>query len=755
MAQKYSKYKFSVRMIIWGLVTMFASLILCIFHVYDIENTYLEQHKQAYTMQITVAMTSLENQMNQMNVNLDKLCKEIENIYPEENKGTVANLINTSAEISGYTKTLFKDNDGKVFASSGTPLQIIEAYELMNIKNEQQVQGLLVENDEGLLENYFSIEKEVYSRGEKIGIVSIFFDTTNIFENSTFDYLTNEGFCYLTNLKDTTLAMSIRSEKLLEKKVSFSTILGKTFGVSNDSRVYYMTLFGDIENEKNGAKYITAENGERYLVAYQSIVKTDDMYFLSYYNIERVWESINHVVFRTALYCIFIIVLMILLLMFVWLSSMKTTSIIEKMAYEDEVTKGKNLNYFKVKAYEILKANKQGSYLVERFDIANFRYINEAYGHERADELLRACLQLAEQIFLENELCARMHSDQFVLLIINDSLNKVRWAEYRQAVNEYARTLGIKYPIRFKVGIYQVREYDQEINMMIDRANAARKLVSSNSKTMVRVYSDSIVEEMRRIDRIESDMNRALQDGEFQVYFQQKWNIETDKIHGAEALIRWVKPEGTVILPGEFIPLFEKNGFIEKLDYYVLETVCAKQKELFDAGNKCVPISVNQSKVLLNNSDYVRNVERIINRYNIPREIIVLEVTETVFLNDEKAIEKIVKELKNIGVLVSMDDFGSGYSSLTLLKDIPFDVIKIDKGFVSDSLTSEKSRWILRKIIEMADGLGMSVICEGIETQEQLDNVRKLGCVIIQGFFHGKPIPMDEFCENFLEKITC
>ena len=233
---------------------------------------------------------------------------------------------------------------------------------------------------------------------------------------------------------------------------------------------------------------------------------------------------------------------------------------------------------------------------------------------------------------------------------------------------------------------------------------------------------------------------------------QQKYNIEKNEVCGAEALIRWIKPDGSFILPNEFIPLFEKNGFIEHLDYFVLETICAKQKELLEQGKIPVPISVNQSKVLLNNSDYVRNVERIFNRYKIPKELVILELTESVFLNDEDSIEQFDKELNKLGISMSMDDFGKGYSSLNLLKNLSFDILKIDRGFISDSLTSEKSRWILRKIIEMAYGLGMSIVCEGIETKEQLENVRKMGGFIIQGFYFGKPIPMEEFIKEYIKE---
>jgi EAL domain-containing protein (putative c-di-GMP-specific phosphodiesterase class I)/GGDEF domain-containing protein len=548
--------------------------------------------------------------------------------------------------------------------------------------------------------------------------------------------------------------MAEHSQENMGSKLVFQDIFQNTFGQSEETADFYHRLYAEIDKFDNGVKYITAENGSEYLLTYQLLDKNSDTYMITYFNVDPVLAEVDDVVFRTAITCIFLIVLTLMLVMFVWLNSMKTTSLVEKMAYEDPITNGKNLNYFKVKSHEILKTYRAFSYLVERYDIANFRYINEAYGHKRADQLLKGCLELADEVFLESELCARMDSAQFVLLSVNDSSSAVRWASYRQSVNEYARTIGIKYPIRFKVGIYQLRDSDPDMDTVIDRANAARKLISSHSKEMTKTYSDSIVKDMRRMDQIESDMMRALNDGEFKVYLQQKQDIEKNEVCGAEALIRWVKADGTIVSPVDFIPLFEKNGFIEQLDYYVLETVCSRQRDLIDENKIPLPISVNQSKVLLNNSDYVRNVERIFNRYKLPRNLVTLEVTESVFLNDEESIENIVKELKELGISTAMDDFGKGYSSLTLLKNVSFDILKIDRGFVSDSLTSAKSRWILSRIIELAYGLGMKIVCEGIETKEQLENVRRLKCRVIQGFYFGKPIPMEEFIEKYIKEVS-
>ena len=209
-----------------------------------------------------------------------------------------------------------------------------------------------------------------------------------------------------------------------------------------------------------------------------------------------------------------------------------------------------------------------------------------------------------------------------------------------------------------------------------------------------------------------------------------------------------------MIYPSDFVPVFEKNGFIEQLDLYMLESACKMIRDQIDEGKPAYPISVNQSRMLLNDPMYINRITEMLNRYQIPKGYIELEITETVFFTEREKMISILNELKEVEVQLSMDDFGSGYSSLNMLKDFPFDVLKIDKEFFSESITSESSKWILRMIIEMAEGLGIRVICEGVETKEQVEMLRKLGCRYVQGYYYSKPIPAENYVESFCGEIA-
>lgn len=438
-------------------------------------------------------------------------------------------------------------------------------------------------------------------------------------------------------------------------------------------------------------------------------------------------------------------------LLLIWRYVKKVTEKMAVAAYTDNVTKGKNVNYFRKAAREVLESHTETPYIIQRFDICNFRYLNEAYGHQYADDILRACVEIYAKIYSKNELCVRMHSDQFLTLTINDSNVDERREQYIEALNEYVTNHGINYPIRLKYGVYQLRKQDRDIDVWIDRANAARRSLNGNEVQYVAYYSDAIVRDMLKVDRIESEMQRALETGEFKVFLQAKWDIVNDRVAGAEALVRWIRPDGSMVFPDEFIPVFERNGFIQQLDFYMLESVFKNARKVLDSGGTVYPVSINQSRMLLHNPEYFERIIHLFDEYKIPKQYIELEVTETALFDDRKHMLHVLKELKGEHIKLSMDDFGSGYSSLNTLKDMPFDVLKIDKGFFSEAVTSNSSTLILQKIIEMADGLGMEVICEGVENEQQVDLLRRIGCKRVQGYFYAKPVAAEKFVRSYCQ----
>ena len=303
--------------------------------------------------------------------------------------------------------------------------------------------------------------------------------------------------------------------------------------------------------------------------------------------------------------------------------------------------------------------------------------------------------------------------------------------------------------IRAGVSAYNRTMYVQQA---VDRAVIA---CHHNSGGTVRVFDDKMEENLTVQHTIESRMEQALRDGEFKAFYQPKYDIRTRRIVGAEALVRWISPELGFMPPGKFIPLFEQNGFVIPVDHYLLEKTCQLQRERLDAGKEVVPISVNQSRLhMVAEEGYLEKMQAVVDKYKLPAGLIELEVTETVFGDFDakagmKSAEEIINALHEMGFTISVDDFGSGYSSYTMLGNLPMDVMKVDRSILVGADTSEKMRQILANVIHLGNSLGMKVICEGIETREQEELLLKLGCHLGQGFLNCKPIPVDDFIAFF------
>ena len=251
--------------------------------------------------------------------------------------------------------------------------------------------------------------------------------------------------------------------------------------------------------------------------------------------------------------------------------------------------------------------------------------------------------------------------------------------------------------------------------------------------------------EMQREQQIINEMDTALEEKQFVVYFQPKYELDGYTPRGAEALVRWKKPDGTMVSPGEFIPVFEKNGFIIKLDYYVWDQVCQLIATALRAGRKPDPISVNVSRVNLYNPNFLESLVNLVEKYRIPPEYLHLELTESVFSDTENVILNAVNYLHKAGFTILMDDFGSGYSSLNVLKDIDLDVLKIDMKFLSKGKDDGRGEKILAAVIQMAKALDMPVIAEGVEEKKQVQMLKRLGCNYIQGYYFAKPMPQEDY----------
>jgi diguanylate cyclase (GGDEF)-like protein len=420
----------------------------------------------------------------------------------------------------------------------------------------------------------------------------------------------------------------------------------------------------------------------------------------------------------------------------------------KEITYIDSLTGIWNINKFTIEAEDILCNKDSRNFAVLSMDIVKFRYINDCYGHEMGDSVLKYVAQKIEDNLYEGEIFARTSCDKFVILA--EYIDQTQTVERLkdaclQLENFEQNNQTIK--LCFNCGIF-VMEEQSDIVLGLDKADIARKYIKGKSKNSFAFFDSKIEQELIRQKEIEDGMEKALENGEFVVYYQPKIDLTTMEISGAEALVRWDSSKHGFLNPCEFVPILEQNGFIVDLDFYVLEQVCALLKKWIDSGIKPICISVNQSRKHLSNSAYLKKLQCLTEKYNVPSELIELELTESMFFDNKEVVVKTMKNMRKLGFVLSMDDFGSGYSSLNLLKEIPIDVLKIDKSFLEETETSEKTKIIIEQVVIMARKLKMKVVCEGVETQEQADFLKKVYCDTAQGYLYAKPMSLMDFVET-------
>lgn len=401
----------------------------------------------------------------------------------------------------------------------------------------------------------------------------------------------------------------------------------------------------------------------------------------------------------------------------------------------------KNPSIFINRIAEFQMAHPERQYAYIQFDIRKFKYINEKYGSDTGDAILNYISETLSSMCDENHLYCRLAADIFQVVTYYHSREEI--VDFIEKLDEQIRKFGnIKFGLTYGVNIVPGTSTAYRKNG--DAAGLARAKGKNTILNKVVFYEDTLMNTVKHAGAIEEVEEEALRKGEFQVYLQPKYLYDKNlaKIVGAEALVRWIDEDGKSKSPVDFIPVFEKNGFIYKLDCFMWETVCQLIRKWIDEGKEPLPISVNVSRTYLQKEDVAGYIKNLIAKYEIPVELFQLEITET---TENVESLKYINSLKNAGFTLLMDDFGSGYSSLSMLKDTPFDVLKMDRLFLDECLDSVQGKKIISHVISMSNDLGLSIIAEGVENRDVADFLHDNGCKVSQGFYFSRPLPVSEF----------
>ncbi|HBG2788118.1 TPA: bifunctional diguanylate cyclase/phosphodiesterase [Clostridioides difficile] len=428
----------------------------------------------------------------------------------------------------------------------------------------------------------------------------------------------------------------------------------------------------------------------------------------------------------------------------------------KRIFYTDNLTKIKNQVAFENRAIEILHNASNKEYVLLNIDIDNFKYINDTHGYEYGDKVLIIVAAVLSKTFNIKETCARIGSDNFVILAkYRDSLlEDIREMLTNAIISEL--DMNVTQTISYCIGAYLV-EIDnlgyKSINSMMDKANIAHKVSKTRGISSTVWYNENLLKQLQMENSIYNYMYKAIENEEFHMYLQPKFQISSLNVVSAEALVRWFSPELGFLSPDEFIPLFEKSGFIIELDFYMLKKACSFVKKTFMKKNQYTyPIAVNFSRVTIYQNSFYQRFLDTVKEYEIPFKYIEIEVTESAFNEISQPVISILEELKKLGFLISMDDFGSGYSSLSLLCSLSINGLKLDKSLLKETFNREKVYSIIQCIIEMSHRIGMSVVCEGIETKKDLEFLNTVKCDVGQGFYFSKPIEEKEFFNKYVTK---
>lgn len=563
--------------------------------------------------------------------------------------------------------------------------------------------------------------------------------------------ISGEGFTAVLNRKD---QLIVDTNQNSFKPQSLKELLS-LYGTKGET--LYNNLMLNIGKSDIGVfSYMTEKTKDPKLISFvkMSILGLEDWHLLFVIPSDVVMTLQKKIFLGSLIFCLALLISFALVLSFIERREHIQRVEIFETAFKDNVTGAFNMARFSTEMKKILKKKTDQKFAMVILDIDKFKLINDLYGFRQGDLVLNHVANvLGENTDIKKgEIFARLIGDIFLVLLnykedkdITDRLDKM----YKTIQNCYAVT-DMHYNIETHFGIYRITE-DLPFYLMLDRASLAKKTSKDAINKRYVFYDDNSLKNVLRNKEIENSMYQALKDDEFKLYFQPKCSFDKNAICSAEVLVRWENRKMGLLSPDEFIPIFEHNGFILKLDFYILEKVLQNLKIWIEEGLKPCKLSVNFSRLHLKDDLSLPKIKILLDFYKIPTDLIEIEITESAVMNDTPEAKRFIDGLHALGISVAMDDFGAGFSSLNVLKDLPFDTLKIDKEFLRDFGTNPRTTTVLEGIVSMLKNMKMCVVAEGVETNEQAAFLTSLKCDMAQGFLYYKPMLTEAF-KNLLHK---
>lgn len=655
----------------------------------------------------------------------------------------VLSTLNTYQEEHGLPELAIVDTSGAGFFSDGSPVDLSDAPEYASaLKGEALVSSPFLDKRGDW---QLSIQVPVYRGNEVYGALYANCSLENFYEDYSVNFYDGQGFCHTVD-RNGTLILAAKNDP-----ADVSDNLLEALRQENPSQE--VDFFARALREQESTQHIFTYLGVRTFFGCVPVGNDDRWSVVSIIPCSAIQSESRQVLFITLVICGAIIACFLLVAFLLLKNARAYYDKVLEIAYTDPVTDGNNFTRFKLETERLLQKNPAEKYAVLYTDIKNFKYINDVYGFDRGNLVLRHFARILSQDG-DREIFARLNGDTFVSLCRYRSEEALlaHCEALQDKLRDISGVIDGSAPLTIYTGVYCTGGENAQlsVNEMIDRANIAQKKAKSLVVGGCAIYSEDIRRAMLEEQALENRMLPALQNGEFVVYLQPKYGIKTGSAVSAEALVRWEHPGQGLIPPDKFIPLFERNGFIQQLDAYMFEQVCKLLRGWIDEGKTPLPISVNVSRFQLNNEHFLQNYFDIRNSWRIPDQLIEIEFTESLVFENAGRMTSILQAFHENGFLCSIDDFGSGYSSLNLLKDLPVDILKLDKVFFDKGQHQEREHIIIRSVIDMAKKLSMQTIAEGVERWDQVEFLQEAGCELVQGYVFDRPLPARVFEEKYI-----
>lgn len=639
-----------------------------------------------------------------------------------------------------FVLTGFQFADGQTLFSNGKAKKNFLSKSMIDATYEHShFISELVDNPFDAQEKDLLLAVPVRNNGQRWGIVFAL-QPVSAYDDMLDDFsLSNGGLSLIINQQGQVL--------LAYPKALFNNLLEAVSHTVFDRGFSEDQIRQDMQERKEGITGYVMRGKHRFSSYYP--LGYNGWYAISVLPTASMAEKARTLVFLSLIWCVSIVVVLLLLLIFILRLQYQNAKALYKLGFVDPLTKLDNANAFQLKftsAVEKLREKENALVALVLINVNRFKAVNDIYGFEQGDQVLRQLANVLHQGIKEGELFCRSGADVFLLLLSADNRETLaqRVEDLLEQAGRFCQTEQECLPLSLTGGIY-VLEENEPFFIMRDRAQLAWETAKQRAGHRYAFYDDEYKQKMVTEKRIESNMENALQERQFKVYLQPKYSFQTGRLVGAEALVRWIHPTQGMIRPDWFIPVFEKNGFVLKLDQFIWQEVVNLIKKRQEAGLPLVRIGVNFSRLHLDNPQFIETISTVAQQAGVDAKWLEVELTESVVFGNSERMKQVLDGLHAQGFSVAMDDFGAGYSSLNVLKNLDFDCVKLDKEFLARGEGNPRMRHVITGLVHMIKALGSHIVAEGVETEEQADFLRSIGCDTAQGFLYSRPISMEEF----------